>query len=111
MPSTSSIPPPDDRIPPFPAKEETGKCYISGEPIGPHDKIVLIPVDGGKRRNPAKLDALFEVLGLSTNDEQRVFCQGFIATSMDRPSELLWYKLSRHNPLLFQLLLAWLDVY
>lgn len=113
-PNVSSVPPPqhEQRVSPFPAKEKsTGLCYISGEPINPNDRIVLISVDGGKKRSPAKLSALFDVLGISTEDEQRLFCQGFIAASTGRPPELLWYKLSRHNTVLFQLLLAWLDAF
>ncbi len=112
MQSTSSVPPPHERIPPFPAREENaGCCYISGEPIDPKDPVVMIPVDGGKHRCPAKLSALFEALEIYSEAEQQVFRQSFIAAGLNRKPELLWFKFSRHNTALFHLLLAKLSTF
>lgn len=114
MTNTSSVPPPYDRTSPFPVKtfsDQDGqgdRCYISGERIGPNDKVVLIQ-NKEKNRHRARITALYEVLGLETDEERRAFDAAFVANNMDRPPELLWFKLMRHNRAYFNLLLAALE--
>lgn len=66
----------------------------------------MIPVNKGKNRCPAKLSALFEALGVTSEDEQDLFCQKFIARTSGQHPELLWFKLSRHETALFYMLLT-----
>jgi len=107
MESLSSVPPPHERVTPFLAREgEEGRCYICNQPIAPTDRVIMIPVDSGKKRCPAKLTALFDALEISSEDEKRLFYQSFVAMNFDREPELLWFKLSRHNTPLFYLLLT-----
>jgi hypothetical protein len=107
MQSTSSVPPPHQRVTPFLAKKEKreGRCYISGQSIAPIDKVVMIPMDGGKKHCPVKLIVLLDALEISSEDEKQQFCHSFIALNSEGKYELAWFKLSRYKPTLFSLLL------